>query len=742
MERVGRNLIRGTAKLTFVDSNSNWDDGTWRYRNTADGDSVSVIEINDSSIPNIKYGIRINRVNNPDNATYIDIFQNGIELMPNSVYTMSAWVRGAGMYAFWANVTFVDDRYHNISEGDKDKWIHISSKIQTNDSVISQFMIGSNVSVEMCGFKLEKGDTATAWTPAPEDQFGRNLLTRNDCKNSTYYSVGGWSITLPKSNNSTTLTFSSNNIWPSGKYKVGDVYTISFLARASGETKLYCDFYPDSFDPNGGFGGKFDQTNFDVGTEEKQYSLSDKLVFKGSGDPTQMYFRLWRLYIHNNEEITIRNIKIERGTIDTPWTPAPEDSPSYAQSYIMQPIRSIQKSMKKAVVTLDHAEYTYNSQEHAPKVTKVMLDDVELRENEDYVYQSQPATAAGTYNVIVFGIGRYKDAIMAPWTINKAQGSITVTPSNVVIAGLKGSTTTAELKIVGDGNITFGQSDYVTCKRDGNTVTITSVAEGSGSVDIIMADGANYKGTKATLNFEVVIADPIFENNTWETIANVSASGHASDIWSLGDTKNITVDVDATYVRIIDFNHDDLDPTDAKYDDSSYNKGTKKAGITLCMRYISWGESAVFDKSSGVWETSSLRLTTLPEIKTKLETDGPGMYIRTVTKKTYMNDDDVYTTADEIFVESSIEYYTYYDNELIREGEGYRYEYYKNNPGHHSDGEDYIDGWSRTKDPTPFYSQEYYEYYDMVLLNSSGRSNSIGTYPHDSKANFYPVFCI
>lgn len=55
--------------------------------------------------------------------------------------------------------------------------------------------------------------------------------------------------------------------------------------------------------------------------------------------------------------------------------------------------------------------------------------------------------------------------------------------------------------------------------------------------------------------------DPVFANNTWEIIDEISRAGYAAEAWNLGDIKD--------NFMIIGFNHDDL------------ANGTGKAGITL-----------------------------------------------------------------------------------------------------------------------------------------------------------------
>lgn len=80
-------------------------------------------------------------------------------------------------------------------------------------------------------------------------------------------------------------------------------------------------------------------------------------------------------------------------------------------------------------------------------------------------------------------------------------------------------------------------------------------------------------------------ADPILENNSWETIAEVAAAGKAQEYWNIGDTKILYDSGGMTKystARIVAFDHYDYTDTD-----STYNGGKNKTAITF------WLEDAV-----------------------------------------------------------------------------------------------------------------------------------------------------
>lgn len=61
-----------------------------------------------------------------------------------------------------------------------------------------------------------------------------------------------------------------------------------------------------------------------------------------------------------------------------------------------------------------------------------------------------------------------------------------------------------------------------------------------------------------TYSVECVFYDPVLANNSWATIAKASASGKASQLWSVLDTIDIVVSGETITLEIVGFNHDEL----------------------------------------------------------------------------------------------------------------------------------------------------------------------------------------
>ena len=130
--------------------------------------------------------------------------------------------------------------------------------------------------------------------------------------------------------------------------------------------------------------------------------------------------------------------------------------------------------------------------------------------------------------------------------------------------------------------------------------------------------------------------------------------------------------------RIADFDHDDLNPTDARYNDSSYNGGKKKAAITFEMVEIfetTYGMNST-NTNSGGWDGSSMRSTTMQTMMGFMPTELKNA-LRTVSKlaSAGARSSEIKTSADQLFLLSEIELVGATSSSAA--GEGSQYAYYK-----------------------------------------------------------------
>lgn len=214
----------------------------------------------------------------------------------------------------------------------------------------------------------------------------------------------------------------------------------------------------------------------------------------------------------------------------------------------------------------------------------------------------------------------------------------------------------------------------------GYTITPTTLTADTTAVTITyVLDG---KTASTTQTVTVKAYDPVFANNTWEKIIEAAASGRASELWQVGSTKPYTIGDETYTARIIGFDHDALDATDARYGDASYNGGKNKAAITLEMvecTSTSYQIHTSNDQKVG-WSACALRNNTLPAIKATIQSEIQNA-IRTVVKKRAESPSADYgkysETPDTLFILSLVEYNRKSSAHASWADEGTTYAYYE-----------------------------------------------------------------
>lgn len=170
----GRNLAKNTDTLPI--GNGTWDTGTWRKSGTG---SINNVDINDSPIPSIAKGILVTRTDNTSQVGFCQDDYTG--LIAGQKYTLSAWVKctenaKVKIQTHWSN----EDNISGVGDPiavEANKWTRITlTKSPTKDCIQSIAYIylytgSSNCKMCVCGIKLEKGNKATDWSPAPEDYY-------------------------------------------------------------------------------------------------------------------------------------------------------------------------------------------------------------------------------------------------------------------------------------------------------------------------------------------------------------------------------------------------------------------------------------------------------------------------------------------------------------------------------------------------------------------------------------------
>ena len=99
-------------------------------------------------------------------------------------------------------------------------------------------------------------------------------------------------------------------------------------------------------------------------------------------------------------------------------------------------------------------------------------------------------------------------ALSLAWKINKASGSISVSPSTLNISGTAGTTGTSTITKNSDGNVSVQSSDssVATASVSGNIITVTAVDDGTATITVNMAAGTNHKAKSTSLTVNVTLA--------------------------------------------------------------------------------------------------------------------------------------------------------------------------------------------------------------------------------------------
>lgn len=292
--------------------------------------------------------------------------------------------------------------------------------------------------------------------------------------------------------------------------------------------------------------------------------------------------------------------------------------------------------------------------------------------------------------------------------IQRADGSISVQPDSLEISGAVGATATVAIVKTGSGAVSVSSDPCVTARVSGDQLTLTSVSAGSADLTLSLAQTDDYTAAGCSLRVQVSIdasaPTTTLADNSWATILETAAKGDAQKYWKAGDvapkvTFTLPVKSGNTYdeetetltcdVRILGFDHDDLDESDEKYNDPDYNGGKNKAAISFEMVGVTSQKYSMSNASGWKLETNPLSAKVLPIIHPdeKLMSN-----VRTVAKKTarMCNVLDIFNDPERMFILSIPEIYGTASGTIP--GEGEQYAFYKNGGG------------KRKQDPSGAYS--------------------------------------
>lgn len=288
-------------------------------------------------------------------------------------------------------------------------------------------------------------------------------------------------------------------------------------------------------------------------------------------------------------------------------------------------VSDIKTDIGNAVVTLG-ASLTYNGSAQTQTVQSVVLDGVTLNNDTDFEISGNTATNAGNYTLIVSGKGDYSGFAFVDWSIAKAQGSISVSESEVEIIGLAGTQKQVSVTIEGGyGDLVAISSnpEVVTASVMGTNVMLTLVGSGSATVTVMLV--GNYQAS-AQISVSADYVHAVLADNTPAQIRYIADNDLGANYWSVGDTYPVplngmvgTVQYDnlTVWAYILGFNHNpdregehlihfggfkttQTDGVDICLNDSHYNNNSTGGEKWFNMNHSS-------NTNSGGWKGCDMR---------------------------------------------------------------------------------------------------------------------------------------
>ena len=187
LEIGGRNLARGTAEM--IKGGGAWSTGTWRDSGAS---STYNYTVSDSPVPSVNKGVL---VTTKEAKGQYGVAQDHCPMLSKQI-TFSVWAKGTAggtiklQSAWWNGISGSTGNTKIILATGEWQFVSVTTDLTSqsipngNCSICYLYWIGTNVN-DTCVFvapKLEYGNKATAWTPAPEDlaATATNYITKID----------------------------------------------------------------------------------------------------------------------------------------------------------------------------------------------------------------------------------------------------------------------------------------------------------------------------------------------------------------------------------------------------------------------------------------------------------------------------------------------------------------------------------------------------------------------------------
>ena len=243
------------------------------------------------------------------------------------------WATTSTSSNFWARRVFGDTLFDISNEHFTRKKLTVVLNELNSSNQNDYFCVGGgyNADIIFRNIKIEKGNVATTWTPAPEDTEigGRNLFLNT----SSYTSDSPYSATSNKVDNYTSSFNNGKTIYTTQSFKAGDVITVQAQSNlpwsnSHGNQPGTCGFWLYYGSSDLVKQGDYNFPHFLMG-DSKSTSFKQVVTIPSVTNLDDIYIAFrFNTYSDGNANVTGKfwNLKLERGNVATDWTPAPEDS--------------------------------------------------------------------------------------------------------------------------------------------------------------------------------------------------------------------------------------------------------------------------------------------------------------------------------------------------------------------------------------------------------------------------------
>ncbi|MCD8232325.1 MAG: fibronectin type III domain-containing protein [Clostridiales bacterium] len=264
-------------------------------------------------------------------------------------------------------------------------------------------------------------------------------------------------------------------------------------------------------------------------------------------------------------------------------------------------------------IILQTTDYIYDGEEKKPAVIVKNTNGNTLTMGTDYEVAYYNNINAGTATATITGISSYNGSVDMPFTISKADQTVTAaTASSSIFAG-----DTAQITASGQGSISYKSSDTSIAKVSSSGL-VTGVSAGTVTITVMAAGTDNYNGAKTTLTIKVKCKIPELSGISnitkgvkvsWESVTGAEKyrvyRKTSSGSWKkLGDTKSTsytdtTAKSGTTYYYTVRCINAEGTSNTSSYDSTGLSIKYLKAGKISSLINTSKGITVKWSKVSG-----------------------------------------------------------------------------------------------------------------------------------------------